>query len=161
MENFAIREIIPADNQDIAIIIRESLEEFGANRPGTVYYDESTDHLYELFQTPKAGYFVALQNDTIIGGAGVFPSNGLPADTTELVKMYLAKSARGKGIGKTLIDHCLAYAKKSGYTAVYLETMPELKKALATYEKFGFEYLSHPMGNTGHFGCDRWMLKKI
>jgi putative acetyltransferase len=39
--------------------------------------------------------------------------------------------------------------------------MPELKQALKTYEKFGFEYLDHPMGNTGHFGCELWMIKKL
>jgi putative acetyltransferase len=44
---------------------------------------------------------------------------------------------------------------------VYLETMPELKQALDTYAKFGFEYIDHPMGNTGHFGCDLWMIKRI
>jgi putative acetyltransferase len=36
--------------------------------------------------------------------------------------------------------------------------MPELTKALGIYEKFGFKYLNGPMGNTGHFGCDKWML---
>ena len=29
------------------------------------------------------------------------------------------------------------------------------------YEKFGFNYLSAPMGSSGHFGCDLWMLKKL
>jgi putative acetyltransferase len=44
---------------------------------------------------------------------------------------------------------------------MYLETMPELKPALKAYERFGFQYLSAPMGNTGHFGCDRWMIKRL
>ena len=45
-----IRPILPSDNASIAKIIRSSLEEFGANKPGTVYSDVTTDHLYELFQ---------------------------------------------------------------------------------------------------------------
>ena len=48
-----------------------------------------------------------------------------------------------------------------GYKRVYLESMPELAGALAIYEKFGFDYLAGPMGNTGHFGCERWMLKNL
>jgi putative acetyltransferase len=32
---------------------------------------------------------------------------------------------------------------------------------VSVYEKFGFEYLQAPMGNTGHNGCDIWMLKKM
>ena len=55
-----IRPISLADNAAIANIIRRSLEEFGANHPGTVYYDDSTDHLFELFQsTPLSAYFIA------------------------------------------------------------------------------------------------------
>lgn len=161
MSTFFIRDIQPADNAALAVIIRQSLAEFGANKPGTVYYDESTDHLFELFQHPGAGYFVAIIGEQVVGGGGIFPSPGLPQGTVELVKMYLDKNARGKGIGRAMITHCIEYAKSEGYASIYLETMPELKQALATYEKFGFEYLNGPMGNTGHFGCDRWMLRKI
>jgi putative acetyltransferase len=159
MENVFIRNIEPSDNTDLAIIIRSSLAEFGANRAGTVFYDNTTDHLFELFQTPKSIYYTAVINDEIVGGAGIFPSTGLPGDTCELVKMYLQKKVRGFGLGKLLIAKCLEYAQDSGYRQIYLETMPELKKALSVYEKFGFTYLDGPMGNTGHFGCDRWMLK--
>jgi putative acetyltransferase len=159
MQHVVVRNIEPADNKTLAEIVRSSLAEFGVDKPGTVYYDPTTDHLYELFQTVKSAYFVAVVNEEIVGGAGIFPSNGLPADTCELVKMYLKTNARGMGLGKLLIAKCLDTAREMGYTQVYLETMPELKKALSVYEKFGFYYLSGPMGNTGHFGCDRWMLK--
>ena len=79
----------------------------------------------------------------------------------ELVKMYLIPEARGRGIGKHIILKCLEAARQQGFHRVYLETMPELKQALKVYELFGFEYLDRPMGNSGHFGCDRWMLKKM
>jgi putative acetyltransferase len=36
--------------------------------------------------------------------------------------------------------------------------MPELRLALKAYERLGFEYLDHAMGNSGHFGCELWML---
>lgn len=156
-----IRLIEQRDNRSLATIIRESLAEFGANKPGTVYYDSTTDALYELFKTPGSVYFVAEEDDKLLGGGGIFPTDGLPGKTCELVKMYLHKDARGKGLGRTLIEHCLQWAKQNGYEQVYLETMPELKKALKVYELFGFEYLDGPLGNSGHFGCDRWMLKQL
>jgi putative acetyltransferase len=156
-----IRTIVPADNAAIATIIRNSLAEFGANKPGTVFFDPTTDALYQLFQTPGSIYFIATENDTVLGGAGIFPSDGLPAGVCELVKMYLSKENRGKGLGRFLIDKCLAAAREMGYQQVYLETMPELKKAVTVYEQFGFQYLNGPMGNTGHFGCDVWMMKKL
>jgi putative acetyltransferase len=161
MQEIKITTIQPADNADLAVIIRASLAEFGANKPGTVFFDPTTDELFDLFQKPGSVYYVATQGSTIIGGAGIFPSNGLPEGVCELVKMYLKKEARGRGLGKLLIDKCLHTAKEMGYKKVYLETMPELRKAVSVYEKFGFEYLNGPVGNTGHFGCDVWMIKEL
>ena len=161
MSSVSIRTIQPTDNPSLAVIIRNALTEFGSNKPGTVYYDATTDALYELFQTPRSIYYVALENDQLIGGAGIYPSPGLPPDTAELVKMYLSPAARGKGTGKMLIEKALQFAAETGYRKVYLETMPALRKALSVYEKFGFRYLDGPMGNTGHFGCGLWMLKEI
>lgn len=156
-----IRPIAAGDNPQIAAIIRQTLAEFGANRPGTVYFDPTTDHLYELFQTAGAAYWIAEENGKMLGGVGIYPTDGLPAHTTELVKMYLLPEARGKGLGRLLIQHCLDWAKQTGYRQVYLESMPELQKALKVYEKFDFQYLPGPLGNSGHTGCSLWMLKSI
>ena len=161
MSTVAIRTIQPADNQALAVIIRTALAEFGADKPGTVYYDATTDALYELFRQAGSIYYVAEENGVLLGGAGIYPSPGLPADTCELVKMYLSPNARGKGIGKLLIEKALEFATATGYRNVYIETMPELRKAMSVYEKFGFKYLDGPMGNTGHFGCGIWMIKSL
>ena len=161
MSTINIRPISIADNPLIATIIRSCLTEFGANKPGTVYYDKTTDQLFELFQKNGAAYFIAEQDGQVVGGGGIFPSPGLPAGTCELVKMYLLPLARGTGIGATLMNRCLGKAKEMGFVNMYIETLPELKKAISVYEKFGFSYLDKPLGNTGHFGCSVWMLKSL
>jgi len=159
--HFSLRNIRPTDNPVLSKIVKGTLAEFGANHPGTVYYDPTTDALYELFQKEGSAYFVAEMNGEIAGGGGIYPTDGLPADTCELVKMYLLPQARGTGLGRTLIEKCIATAREKGYKKIYLETMPELKQALSIYAKFGFEYLKGPMGNSGHTGCSLWMLKKL
>ncbi len=156
-----IRQIQAEDNVAIASIIRAALKEFGADRPGTVYYDDTTDHLFELFQTPKSIYFIASLNEEIIGGGGLFPSPGLPDGTCELVKMYLKPEARGNGVSSKIIQLCIEAAHELGYKKIYLESMPELSTALKIYEKKGWKYLSGPMGNTGHTGCGLWMLLEL
>jgi putative acetyltransferase len=162
LAEISVRSITPGDNKAIAAIIRQTLEEFGANHPGTVYYDPTTDALYELFSgTQGGGYFVAESGGVPVGGGGIFPSPGLPADTCELVKMYLLPHVRGIGLGKKIINACIQLARQNGYRNIYIETMPELKQAMQTYEKFGFRYLDGPMGNTGHFGCELWMLLSL
>ena len=156
-----IRDLRKEDNPALAKVVRDTLAEFGANHPNTVYYDPTTDTLFEVFQTPRSKYFLGELNNKIVGGGGIYPTDGLPADTCELVKMYLSQEARGHGLGRTLIEKCIEAAAENGFMKIYLETMPELKQALSVYEKFGFEYLKGPMGNSGHTGCSLWMLKSL
>jgi len=156
-----IRPIEIHDNAAIALIIRNALTEFGANKPGTAFADPTTDNLFELFKTPGSYYQVATLSDEVIGGGGIFPTPGLSNDTCELVKMYLKPEVRGLGLGRHLINKCLDLASNFGYQQVYLESMPELKDAIKTYEKFGFKYLDAPLGETGHFACGIWMLKSL
>jgi len=157
-----IRPIEQKDNIDIAKVIRGALEEFGANKPGTVYFDPTTDALFELFNnTPGSFYFIALKDHQLVGGAGIFPTENLPNGTCELVKLYLHKDARGTGLGKQLLNTAMQWAKENGYTQVYLESMPELSKAVTIYENVGFKRIHQPLGNSGHCGCDIWMVKNL
>jgi len=156
-----LRKIENKDNAAIAKIIRDSLEEFNAVKKGTVYFDESTDHLSDLFSEKRSAYFVIETNAEIAGGAGIFPTTGLPPDTCELVKMYVANNFRGNGYGQTLLDECMREAIKNGFSKMYIETMPELSNAIEMYKKNGFKYISHALGNSGHTGCDVWMMKTL
>jgi putative acetyltransferase len=157
-----IRPIEQKDNIDIAKVIRGALEEFGANKPGTVYFDPTTDALFELFNnTPGSYYYIATIDNNVVGGGGIFPTENLPEGTCELVKLYLHKDARGTGLGKKLLNTAMQWAKENGYTQVYLESMPELSKAVTIYENVGFKRIHQPLGNSGHCGCDIWMVKNL
>lgn len=161
MEGLKIRTIQQDDNPVLASIIRNTLAEFKANKPGTVYFDDRTDHLFEEFKVDRSIYFVAELDGKIVGGSGVYPTANLPAGTCELVKLYLSPAARGKGIGKILLEKCMAVARELGYSKMYLETMPELTIAIPMYEKAGFTYLPGAQGCSGHTGCDIWMIKDL
>jgi putative acetyltransferase len=160
-DHVLIRPVVYSDDAVVANIIRSSLEEFKANKPGTVYFDDTTDNLSKMFSINRSAYFVAVLKNEVLGGSGVYPTPGLPEDTCELVKLYLLPSARGKGIGTLLIKTCITAAIKNNYKRMYLETMPELTAALPLYEKLGFTYLDRPMGNSGHGGCSLWMIKTL
>ena len=161
MAAIQIRQIAATDNAAIAAVIRQALRDFGADRPGTVFTDPTTDHLFELFNQAGSIYFVATIDEELVGGCGIYPTEGLPAGCAELVKLYVAASARGKGIGKLLMDKSMEAAKTLGYKQLYLESLPELNKAVHLYEKTGFKHLCEPMGASGHFACNLWMLKDL
>ena len=161
MDLVKIRKLEIKDNKAIAVIIREALKDFGADLPGTVYYDPTTDDLHSIFKTPNSNYFVAITDGNIVGGGGYFPTEGLNSDTCELVKMYINASFRGKGIGKILLDQAIEHAIKDGFKYMYLETLPQLSLAVNMYKKYGFENLNGPLGNSGHFGCNMWMGREL
>ena len=156
-----LRNINQADNKDIAALIRTVFREFKIDRPGTVYFDPTTDDLYTLFQTPGSEYWIAEDDGLMAGGCGVFPTPGLPQGCAELVKLYLLSDQRGRGTGKLLLEKSIESAKRLGYSQLYLESLPELGKAIGLYEKTGFRFIPAPMGNSGHFGCDIWMIKDL
>ncbi len=156
-----LRPIQKTDDAALGKLIKTVLAEFKANKPGTAYFDESTDHLSAVFTNPRSAYWVIEENEKIIGGGGIFPTEGLPSETCELVKLYLYPEARGKGLGKALMENCFEKAVELGYKNMYLETMPELNQAISMYEKMGFIHQCSALGNSGHFGCDIWMVKNL
>lgn len=158
---FEIRPIEARDNPKIASIIQQSLVEFNAAKPGTMYFDPSVNSTFEHFQKERSEYFIAELNGEVVGGGGYYPTEGLPKGVVELARLYLSPQARGKGIGKHLVVHCEQRAKLQGYQQMYLETLEELNIAIPLYLKLGYQFTEVALGNSGHFGCDIRMLKTL
>lgn len=156
-----IRKIQKSDNKLIAEIIRSCFHDFKVPTAGTVYVDPTTDHLFKFFSEANSALFVAEVNGQLSGCCGIFPTEGLPEKCAELVKFYIAKDFRGKGLGKNLMEESIDFAKKSGYDSIYIESLPEFSTAVSIYEKQGFTYLEKPLGNSGHSGCNLWMIKHL
>lgn len=159
--SIVIRPIEEKDNVKLAAVIRSILTEHGMDKPGTVFTDPTTDNLFDLFRARNSCYWVVENEDEILGGCGLYPTEGLPENCLELVKLYLSKELRGQGIGKKLMEMCTEEAIELGFTQIYLESMPELNSAVGLYEKLGYSVLKKPMGNSGHFACDLWMVKTL
>ena len=75
--------------------------------------------------------------------------------------MYITSRARGKRLGKALMDHCLNFARDNKYTICYLESLPEFRDALKLYTQSGFEYIPDRMGDTGYYGCTLFLTKNL
>lgn len=159
--DISFRNIEQTDNRELADLIRTVFREFKIDRPGTVYFDPTTDNLYEQFRTPGSVYWIAEADGKMAGGCGIFPTPGLPEGFAELVKFYLLAPWRGKGIGRQLLEKCLDSAKQMGYIHIYLESLPELDKAVSMYLKSGFRFIDHSLGDSGHFGCNIWMVNDL
>jgi putative acetyltransferase len=116
--------------------------------------------MFNAFQKPGRRYFVLESDGKVIGGAGIAPLPG-EEGTCELVKMYFRAHARGLGLGKRLLQHCLDEAARMGYRQIYLETIENMQAARGLYEHLGFKRIPDHMGSTGHFACDVFYLRPI
>ena len=155
-KDFVIRPIEPKDNPAIAKIIFEVMTEFGAVGPGYSIQDDEVSNMFDAYKEEGFAFFVIEKEGKILGGSGVGPLQGGGEKVCELRKNYLLPEARGLGMGKKLMNHCLQAAKKLGYTHCYLETISSMAQARLLYEKAGFQKRDAPLGNTGHFSCEDW-----
>lgn len=157
--SISFSEIHPQDDLSIAAIIRQVLTEFGANRPGFAWADPELDHLSQAYSAANAVYLVARAGDRVVGGGGIAPFPCEFEGICELQKMYLLPDFRGQGIGKSLMAKLMAAAQGHGYRGCYIETFDAMQAAIELYRRSGFHFLGHPLGNSGHTSCNRFLLR--
>ena len=156
-----VRPLEQKDNPAVRDIIRTVMPEFGASGQGFAIHDSEVDNMLAAYTRPRCAYFVLEEDGKILGGGGVAPLEGGDADICELKKMYFLPEGRGKGLGQKVLTECLKAAKQIGFKYCYLETFNTMDSAMKLYEKNGFKKISGPLGNTGHFSCDRFYKREL
>ncbi|GLS91378.1 N-acetyltransferase [Psychromonas marina] len=157
----SIQPIQAQHNNKICEIIKSVGAEYGAVGDGFGPSDPEVEAMSDFYNAQNnSQYFVVMVNEQIVGGAGIAAFND-SKQVCELRKLFLLSTTRGLGLGKKLTQTCLDYAKDSGYSECYLDTLSNMKAAIALYEKMGFEHLDKPLQGTIHGGCDIWMLKSL
>ena len=160
-ESPTIRAIRPDDDAAMAAIIRSVMPEFGASGCGFAINDPEVDWMSKAYSGARHAYFVIERNGEVLGGGGIAPLEGGNNDTCELRKMYFLPEARGIGAGAAMMAKCLAAAREAGFRQCYLETLTGMDAAMRLYERSGFERIDHPMGATGHGGCNTFYLRAL
>ena len=156
-----IRKIQREDNLQMAAIVRSVLMEMGAPKIGTAYADPNLETLFETYNNARAVYYVLVNENKVVGGAGVSQLDNAEPTICEFQKMYFLPEARGLGFARKMLDQSLEDAKTFGFKKCYIETMPYMHDAQKLYKKAGFYYLDKPIGNTGHTSCPVWMMKDL
>lgn len=71
--------------------------------------------------------------------AGCVALRRIDAARCEVKRLYVRPGFRSRGTGKALIEWILAEARAAGYIEAVCDTMPVMERALAMYERLGFE----------------------
>lgn len=158
---YQIEVIRPEYDAEICQIIKQVGAEFGAVGEGFGPGDAEVAHMSQVYtRANKSLYLVAKVGEQIVGGCGIAAFNN-SHQTCELRKLFLLEQSRGLGLGKTLTEACLTFAKEQGYQRCYLDTLSNMTAAIKLYERLGFSHLSAPLEGTPHGKCDVWMLKQL
>lgn len=89
-------------------------------------------------ESPPKDLWVAEQNGGIVGSVFVMPSEGLP-DSAQLRMLYVEASARGQGVGTTLVAQAVNFARDNGYARMRLWTHTVQESARRIYAAAGFK----------------------
>ncbi|MFM9873486.1 MAG: N-acetyltransferase family protein [Fimbriimonadaceae bacterium] len=146
-----IRPATPQDQSAIQKIVSTVYAEFnfGWDPEG---YNKDLSEIETHYKTPN-NFWVAEENNHILGCVGIelFPTQpGKPGELTiidsqpriaaadcELVRLYLAKEARGKQVGYQLAQTCIAYAQSQNCQNMEIWSDKVLHKAHQLYQSLG------------------------
>ena len=104
-------------------------------------------HVDEDVVAHAAGIFVAESGGEVLG----YISTRLDRESGKgrIPNLAVAANARGRGIGRGLIEHALEYFRAEGMALAVIETMASNPIGQSLYPSFGFE----EVGRQIHYAC--------
>lgn len=150
----------PAEPGDAAALVRLA-QEIGTEPEAwllttDVWRDagEERRYLKAVRRHPDAAVFVAEDAGNVVGrlslGRDPHPASRHVAD----LGLMVAKSHRGLGLGRALLDQAVTWARSAGVRKLELHVFPWNTPALALYESYGFTRVGLRVGHYLRDGAD-------
>ncbi len=153
--DFLIRSWTPSDRDAAAAIIRDALAEYGLSWEPTGA-DRDVLEVEESYNAVGGEFWVIEQQGQLVGTGAYYPvERGEKA--VEIRKMYLSPAARGKGLGKYLLEELENAIANRGFHEIWIETASVLKEAVKLYESSGYQAATGVETQR----CDRVYVKLI
>ncbi|WP_410604424.1 GNAT family N-acetyltransferase [Amycolatopsis sp. lyj-90] len=134
-------EVTPVDHPDAAQLLREYLDEIASRYYERQVGEEELDDLLEKNHSrdmvPPTGAFLLAWRDGVLAGcAGL---RVMTPEITELKRVFLRRSERGKGGASLLVAAAEDVARGLGATTIRLDTRSDLVEARALYTRLGYD----------------------
>lgn len=136
MTMFVIKQAsFPIDQDAVVSIFREYVRSPLANLNFQEYEAEFAG-LPGKYAPPNGRLLLARDDDALLGCAAL---RRVDESTCEMKRVYVRPAARGKGLGRRLVEAILNEAKTAGYSRICLDVLPEFTAAQALYVSLGFQ----------------------
>jgi GNAT superfamily N-acetyltransferase len=99
-------------------------------------FDDELQHFTTEYAAPRGAFILAEAEGQHFACIGL---RQFSADSGEIKRLYVAPAARGRGLGRVLVERIIAVAREVGYRSVLLDTLPFMKEAQALYLSLGFQ----------------------
>lgn len=129
-----IRRAVARDAPEIARILELAFAPFEIQYTPAAYRATVLTPAEIVARLDEGPVWVALLND----GPAATVSALLTAEGVYVRSMAAAPQARGRGLGRSLLDAIELFARDSGAGRLYLSTTPFLHAAIRLYERAGF-----------------------
>jgi len=125
----------------------------------TVFGDEAWTAqmlLGELDETGSRYYLVAVEEDRIVGYAGLLGAG----DQGDVVTLAVALSHWGHGVGSALLEALMAEAARRGFRELFLEVRTDNSRAQQLYRRYGFTDVGIRRGYYQPSGADALVMRR-
>jgi putative acetyltransferase len=132
-------EIVSATAPEHLAIVRQLFEEYWHSFGFTPCFQNFAAEVAGLpgYYAPPAGRLaLALEGGDPVGCIALRPFDRLRA---EAKRLYVRPQFRGRGAGLALLQWIIGEARAAGYREILGDTMPVMQRALAMYDRLGFE----------------------
>lgn len=136
--------IAPAAGAEDMAVLTQLFRGYAASLPVDLGYQDFEDELAALpgkYAPPGGALLLARDTDgAALGCVGLraLDEQGL----CEMKRLYLLPAARGLGLGRALAEAAIAEARRLGYRALRLDTLPSMAQAIDLYRQMGFERIA-------------------
>lgn len=154
-QNYLIRQWEPSDRTATAQIIGSVLAEYGLGWEPTGA-DRDVLEVEQSYQASGGEFWVVEYQGKLVGTAAYYPVER-GENAVEIRKMYLLPEARGKGLGRFLLEQLEATIADRGFTQIWIETASVLQEAVKLYESSGYE----PASGVETERCDLVYVKTL
>ena len=121
-------------------------------------YPAESNHLLDLraLERPNVTFIIAREQGSVLGCGALVQSDGW----AEIKRMFVVPAARGRQLGRRLLQHLEALALERGVQRLRLETGIRQPEALALYRSHGFVEIE-PFGDYRPDPLSLFMEKSI
>lgn len=138
-QELTIREAHDDELDIVASLVVDAYSEFAARMAPDAWSSFAQDIANVRGRTIDAQVLVALRGDRIVGTVTRYPDwRGAQQDASAVRVLAVPPDERGTGVGRALMEHCIAQARDEGKDRLVLAVSPEMEEARDLYDRLGF-----------------------